>query len=109
MQYDTIILELLSRIKVLESEVDSLKHTVSMLEQCSEATDSAAPAPEAPVAERARSTSYVRLTDHMADTCYAYGKRASLSPDINLSELAASAAALATVSPTRGSNAFGRM
>ena len=62
MQYDTIILELLSRIKKLEEDVENLKRSRqnSDVEQEDAAT--------------ASSASYTKLTDEMIEACYRRGQ-----------------------------------
>ncbi|MBE7025508.1 MAG: hypothetical protein E7408_05580 [Ruminococcaceae bacterium] len=60
MQYETIILELLSRIKKLEKDVEELK-------QSKDNTDA--------VQERKNTVSYTKMTDEMIAVCYQYGKK----------------------------------
>lgn len=84
MQYETIILELMSRIKVLEDELTALKERVAALEQAPAETDE--PATQ-------RTTVYTKTTEHMMDVCYAYGKKAHEIPDASISDYADTVAA----------------
>jgi len=84
MQYETIILELLSRIKKLEEEVSELKQTLSGFAspQCSN---------EDVVGESSEynssgSMSYRKMTDEMIDICFQCGKK--LCAGENVQELA---------------------
>ena len=62
MQYETIILELLSRIKKLEEDVEELKQSrvSNIIEQ-----ENSASVP---------SVSYTKMTDEMIEICYKCGK-----------------------------------
>lgn len=62
MQYETIILELLSRIKKLEADVEELKQS-----QFHHVTQQESPAAVSPA-------SYTKLTDEMIEICYKYGQ-----------------------------------
>ena len=64
MEYDSIILELMSRIQKLEEEVAQLKASASTL-----------PKTETP-AHRDVTASYQKTTEAMIDCCYTYGKKA---------------------------------
>lgn len=78
MQYETILLELLSRIKSLESEVEQLKQK---LEACSR------PVSPTPSEEGEQpSAGYQKMTDDMIDRCYQEGKR--LQEGANVQQLA---------------------
>ena len=86
MQYDSIILELMSRIKKLEEEIQELRVRLDSVEfssnaPVSSASDSAA-LPSSP------SSSYTKTTDQMISLCYHYGKNAYLNRSTNLGELA---------------------
>ena len=80
MQYETIILELLSRIKVLEDEVNLLKQKV---ENISAGTEDEDENEEDPVdtdgSENMKRFSKPRkkMTDEMNRICYEYGKKVS--------------------------------
>ncbi len=92
MQYESIILELMSRIKALEGDVANLKaaiHSLEMKLNSDENTDvSAVSAPAA-----ARNTiPYTKMTGEMMDICYSYGKKAYLTPDANIGDFADAAA-----------------
>ena len=84
MQYETIILELLSRIKKLEDDVSELKQTLN--------TRTAIQTPVVNNEERVIPTSressieYKKTTDEMIELCYKYGKR--LANGENAQELA---------------------
>lgn len=73
MQYETIILELLSRIKKLEDDVSELKrtqevrNTTSVPVMCGE--DNVEPE------VRESSVAYKKMTDEMIDICYKCGKK----------------------------------
>lgn len=73
MQYETIILELLSRIKKLEDDVSELKrtqevrNTTSVPVMCGENNVE----PEV----RESSVAYKKMTDEMIDICYKCGKK----------------------------------
>lgn len=88
MQYESIILELMTRIKNLEIELAATKETVNKLEQAvlSVHEDSFDD-------HSTRTTSYGKTTDAMLNICYAYGKHAYFSTDANIGELADSASA----------------
>ncbi len=77
MQYETIILELLSRIKKLEDDVNELKqaqnHTANIpsydgVESSRESGDQMT---------NETTVSYMKLTDEMIDICYRCGKKAA--------------------------------
>ena len=78
MQYDAIILELMSRIQKLEAEVIQLRAEMEE-HNCPPAAEDA---PNAHPSDAA-SSRYIRTTDEMIDACYAYGKRAYRSPGMN--------------------------
>ena len=79
MQYETIILELLSRIKKLEEDVEELKQarTNNIVEQERAITYSSVP--------------YTKVTDDMIDICYKCGKKVFVEGE-NAQELAADVA-----------------
>ena len=91
MQYDSIILELMSRIKKLEDEVAALKNKVSELEAPS-AVDENQERFQNEVPQQS-SVSYTRMTDEMIDICYTMGKIAFQNRGANLWTLADQAAA----------------
>jgi len=68
MQYDSIILELMSRIKKLEDDVAQLKEQVSA---------NASPSVDEPVSDRiaAPAVQYQKMTDEMIELCYKAGKK----------------------------------
>lgn len=95
MQYETIILELMARIKTLENDVADMKTTVQSLEAAVnsvgnpdldidvDSPDAAAPTPSA-----LNTTTYTKTTEHMMDACYTYGKKAYRTPDANIGDYA---------------------
>lgn len=91
MQYETIILELMSRIKVLEEDVASMKATLRSLEASVnpvETPDMDTSFTPAPTSCSQNATPYKKMTDHMMDVCYAYGKKAYRTPDANIGDYA---------------------
>lgn len=94
MQYETIILELMSRIKVLEDEVARIKEALSAPEAAADIGDNAEPdADPSPASAPRGAGTYTKMTDPMMEICYVYGKRAYRSPDANVGEYADAAAA----------------
>lgn len=94
MQYETIILELMSRIKVLEEDVARMKETIRVLEEKQSegsaelhADVNELPAPES--ASSMRNVAYTKMTEQMMDVCYAYGKKAHQNPNANIADYAA--------------------
>ncbi len=88
MQYEPIILELMSRIKVLETEVSNMKEQISFLESSYSSTG---PAPEnsPPQSHQGKTpTAYTRTTDEMIHACYTQGKSAYQTPGSNIWSLA---------------------
>ena len=76
MQYDTIILELLSRIKKLEEDVEMLKKThITCDSNCSEKNEDM----EMPImSKQDSSVVYKKMTDEMIEMCYLCGKKVSM-------------------------------
>ena len=75
MQYETIILELLSRIKKLEEDVEILKKAQS---ECENSTTSILVDNDTSVASRRESVvAYKKMTDDMIEMCYRCGKKVS--------------------------------
>lgn len=74
MQYETIILELLSRIKQLEDEVTLLKQVQSELQTALAAQNDLEDGAQQVYAEEV-SGSYKKMTDEMIEICYCCGKR----------------------------------
>ena len=73
MQYEAIILELMSRIKKLEEEVKILKNII-----CADAnTDQIKDVFKIPINESNEysGTSYKKMTDEMIEICYKFGKK----------------------------------
>jgi hypothetical protein len=73
MQYETIILELLSRIKKLEDEVSELKRTLDA--QKTEPVFTVHNGNKAEPMSRESTVTYKKMTDDMIDICYQYGKK----------------------------------
>ena len=72
MQYEVVILEMLTRIKKLEEEVELLKircAEMQVTEQENESDDGNT------VVEESCSTSHQAVTDEMIEMCYEYGKK----------------------------------
>ena len=84
MQYEAIILELMSRIKKLEEEVDLLKNTINgnfnKSQNDEQFTFTRNDANEYNV------SSYKKMTDEMIETCYKFGKKVHSGE--NLQEIA---------------------
>ena len=74
MQYESIILELMTRIKKLEDEVAELKAAVAA--QNTVANKAVQPEMEEEKGTAPASSGYTKMTDEMIDVCYQYGKRA---------------------------------
>ena len=79
MQYEAVLLELMSRIKVLEADVANLKQSVQALENGQRGEPEQA--------------SRTKLTESMMEVCYDYGKKAFQTPGANMGEYATAAAA----------------
>ena len=93
MQYDAIILELMSRIKTLEDEVSLLKSAVSALEsreavRLDESSDFSERKNSSVSSSKQSSVSYTKTTDQMIDACYKKGTEAYERPEANLWSLA---------------------
>ena len=83
MQYETIILELLSRIKKLEEEVTELKQALLSSSSVSISDDAIANVLDE---RNDGAVSYTKMTDEMIDICYKCGKK--LASGENAQELA---------------------
>lgn len=75
MQYETIILELLSRIKKLEEDVEMLKKSQRACEQATEKTFNDTDEPVG--LKQEASVVYKKMTDEMIEKCYRCGKMIS--------------------------------
>ena len=84
MQYETIILELLSRIKKLEDEVNELKQTIGDRPVVTQNITPENYADDSSSNEA--SVSYKKMTDEMIDICYMCGKK--LRDGENIQDLA---------------------
>ena len=84
MQYEAIILELLSRIKVLEEDVAQLK--AALAQRTDQQGPAVSQAPENPASQSGPPRT--RMTDAMLDTCYAYGKQAYLDSSADMGSYA---------------------
>ena len=73
MQYETIILEMLSRIKKLEEDVENLKKSQSECERNTTRTLDDTDTPITP--RRESSVTYKKMTDDMIEMCYRCGKK----------------------------------
>jgi len=90
MQYETIILELLSRIKKLEDEVEKLKADIAAqnhvpIEETMEEN--------VEMHTNSSGNNYTKLNDQMINLCYEYGKKAYDRTGSNLWDMADSVAA----------------
>ena len=93
MQYETIILELMSRIKVLEEDASSMKATLQTLGTPENSVgDSDTPSLAAPTPVLRNTIPYTKMTEHMMDGCYTYGKKAYHTLHANTGVYAAIAA-----------------
>ena len=75
MQYEIIMLEMLSRIKKLEEDVEMLKSARSTIEHSSAVIADDASAPIA--SKRESAVAYKKMTDDMIEMCYLCGKKVS--------------------------------
>ena len=75
MQYEIIMLEMLSRIKKLEEDVEMLKSAQSTIEYSSAVIADDANAPIA--SKRESAVAYKKMTDDMIEMCYLCGKKVS--------------------------------
>ena len=75
MQYETIILEMLSRIKKLEEDVENLKKSQSECEP--NTTRTLGDTDTAITSRRESSVTYKKMTDDMIEMCYRCGKKVS--------------------------------
>ena len=73
MQYETIILELLSRIKKLEDDVGELKRALDTMNVMP--TSLVQGEDDAELTVREATVAYKKMTDEMIDICYKCGKR----------------------------------
>ena len=75
MQYETIILEMLSRIKKLEEDVENLKKSQN---ECEPNTTRTLDDTDTPITSRRESSvTYKKMTDDMIEMCYCCGKKVS--------------------------------
>lgn len=88
MQYDSIILELMSRIKKLEDEVAGLKNRVSELETSSASNENLQTPNDETEQHDGGSYTRTRMTDEMIHACYVMGKNAFQNRGANLWTLA---------------------
>lgn len=92
MQYETIILELMSRIKTLENDVANMKTAIQSLETTLNSVDTSdfedVSVEPAPSSSSRNTTPYTKMTEQMIDICYSYGKKAYQTPDANIGDYA---------------------
>ena len=81
MQYETIILELLSRIKKLEDDVNELKQFQNNLSSFPNNDDKNLEGSEYQIMNNA-TVSYKKMTDEMIDICYKCGKKVSAGESV---------------------------
>lgn len=82
MQYETIILELLSRIKKLESDIDELKQFKDSFSSISNNEDDRIFDENDYKIPNDTSISYKKMTDEMIDICYKCGKKVSAGESV---------------------------
>ena len=75
MQYETIILELLSRIKKLEDEVAALKQAQNRTINIQTYNDEISNEEDNYTAQMEPTVPYKKMTDEMIDICYKSGKQ----------------------------------
>lgn len=80
MQYETIILELLSRIKKLEDDVEMLKKSQSVYE--SNSVKNYDEVYNSLVSKQDSSVVYKKMTDEMIEMCYLCGKKVSMGDSV---------------------------
>lgn len=85
MQYEAVILELMTRIKKLEDEVAALKNAIGRFDGQDEQNLAAGEVSTAPEVRRGQG-SYKKMTDEMVMICYKCGKE--LNDGANFAELA---------------------
>ena len=85
MQYESIILELMTRIKKLEDDIKQLQEKVETL---SRTPASSITAPMEIPSLPSISTSYSKVTSEMIDLCYTLGKQAHANTSLNMWDLA---------------------
>lgn len=94
MQYEAVLLELMTRIKTLEGEVERLKEEVRDLRSPAEALAAGERMAQEEIGGgRQDDGAYVKMTDRMIDSCYAYGKRAFESRETDIWDLASKVSA----------------
>lgn len=81
MQYETIILELLSRIKKLEDDVNKLKQFQNNLSSFPNNDDENLEGSEYQIMNNT-TVSYKKMTDEMIDICYKCGKKVSAGESV---------------------------
>jgi len=86
MQYETIILELLSRIKKLEDDVNELKQARNITSNIPSFDENESGEESSHQLTNGTTVSYKKLTDEMIDICYKCGKKAAAGE--NIQELA---------------------
>lgn len=80
MSYETVILELLTRIKNLENEVEAIKQQLNIAAAITSDGENGG------IASNAAATQYTKMTDEMIEICYRCGKKVHQGE--NLQELA---------------------
>ncbi len=91
MEYDAIILELMSRIKIVEEKCKEMEMRLAGLE--SQAASMPLNVDNGMLEEQTGSTNvYMKMTDEKIDICYEYGKKAYQNPGLDIGKLADEAA-----------------
>lgn len=80
MKYENILLELMSRINTLESEVSKIKETLNEQQTTKMEITSQQ--------EIKQSKNYTKMTPEMIQSCYDFGKKAYRNPEINIKDYA---------------------
>lgn len=86
MEYDAIILELMSRIKVMEEKCKEMEMRLSDLENSEEAGERSLVSEV--VEEQEGTNVYGKMTEAMMDLCYEYGEKAYRNPTLEIGKLA---------------------
>ena len=86
MQYETIILELMSRIKALEETVSHITDQLSAKELSEDPTPDISFKNSS--SNKRKSRPYSKVTERMVAACYSYGKKAYYNPEIKIADYA---------------------
>lgn len=94
MQYEKIILELMSRIQELECDVKELKEKVDVMQRAKRLKENGknTDSPDDLSAETAQGITYNKMTESMIQLCYQYAKQAYREEDADMGMYADEAA-----------------